>query len=175
MLKSIFLSSTLISIEENSLFNCTSLEYVYHYSKKRPENIGKGFLSNCKTNQLHVFSSSEEYGNIKGIEIVGPSGKSNEVYYHISNDRNTLVFYGLGYMEGDLYYKQPWRYDQWNLRTVRIEYGVKNIGNHAFWNNNHFKISNIYIASTVTSIGKLAIHQCSSLETITIPSSVTSI
>ena len=42
-LKTLILPQSLKAINDNAITNCSSLEYVYHYSKKRPGRIGKGF------------------------------------------------------------------------------------------------------------------------------------
>ena len=94
----------------------------------------------------------------------------NEGYY-------TLVISGEGNMKDwriHSYPKEaPWYSLKESIKTVHIEYGVKNIGIYAFYRCN--VLTNICIPDSVSSIGSGAFSDCSSLTSILIPNGVTSI
>lgn len=71
------------------------------------------------------------------------------------------------------YAPAPWSWQSDEIKEVRINNGMTNIGNYAFYMLP--TLTSIAIPESVTSIGEFAFYGCSDLTSITIPKSVTSI
>ncbi len=102
------------------------------------------------------------------------SGECGENLIWTLDSAGTLTISGQGAMKNWYYASDvPWRSYQDNISKVKIENGVTNIGEYAFYNCK--SLTSITIPDSVTIIGNKAFCNCSSLASITIPKSVTSI
>ena len=90
------------------------------------------------------------------------------------DDAGTLTISGTGEM-GKFQYSEgyPWLSRRDEIKTVRIEDGVTNIGGGAF--DNGVPITTVSIPDSVTAIGEFAFSNCINLKSLTIPDSVTDI
>ena len=91
-------------------------------------------------------------------------------------DSGTLTISGTGSMDDyQSSSDQPWYKEgvSKDIKTVVIEGGVTSIGKFAFYDCT--SLESVRIPEGVISIGKFAFHQCEKLESVTIPNSVTSI
>ena len=79
---------------------------------------------------------------------------------------------GVFYSSNPLYYAEHLFLNGEEVIKMEIPNGVTNIGDYAFVN---CKMTSVTFSETVTSIGKDAFSECSSLTSVTIPNSVTSI
>ena len=90
------------------------------------------------------------------------------------DDAGTLTISGEGEM-GKFQYSEgyPWLSRMNEIKAVRIEDGVTNIGGGAF--DNGVPITAVSIPDSVTAIGEFAFSNCINLKSLTIPDSVTDI
>ena len=90
------------------------------------------------------------------------------------DDAGTLTISGEGEM-GKFQYSgdYPWLNRMNEIKAVRIEDGVTNIGGGAF--DNGVPITAVSIPDSVTAIGEFAFSNCINLKSLTIPDSVTDI
>lgn len=89
-------------------------------------------------------------------------------------DGDTLLITGSGNMysyESDD--KTPWYSYQDKIKTIDIQSGVTNIGNHAF--DGCVYVANVTIPNSISKIGDFAFNGCDALTTVGIPDSVTDI
>ena len=90
------------------------------------------------------------------------------------DDAGTLTISGTGAMDDYIYYAAtPWYSHREAIKSVVLENGITNIGEHAF--NDCENLSSITIPDSVTGIGQRAFAACESLTSITIPEGVTAI
>ncbi len=137
--------------------------------------------SNGKTASCSVTVNPKkrETTNLVASGDCGDSG--DNVQWELYDSGNLYIF-GSGNMANwngniwDLCWsydkKSPW-YENTNIKSVKIEYGVTSIGYEAFAYCT--SLTTVTIPDSVTSIGNLAFDYCTSLTTVTIPDSVTSI
>ena len=88
-------------------------------------------------------------------------------------DDGTLTISGTGSMTGYSYDEAPWYSKRSSIQSLIIESGVTSIGRNAFFDCT--SLTSVTIPEGVTSIGNYAFEGCTSLASITIPASVTSI
>ena len=112
-------------------------------------------------------------------ESVGASsGTTGDCTWTLSGDGVLTIsgngrmgdYYGAGYYPIDNTFS-PW--DNWVIRSIIIENGVKSIGVSAFYGCGN--LTSITIPNSIESIGDAAFKYCNSLVSINIPDSVTSI
>ena len=137
--------------------------------------------SNGKTASCSVTVNPKkrETTNLVASGDCGDSG--DNVQWELYDSGNLYIF-GSGNMANwngniwDLCWsydkKSPW-YENTNIKSVKIEYGVTSIGYEAFAYCT--SLTTVTIPDSVTSIGDFAFSKCKSLTTVTIPDSVTSI
>ena len=109
----------------------------------------------------------------KAAEDSGTCGKDGDKVTW-SYDAGTLTISGTGEMADYSNSSQsPWYGYRNDIENVAIGDGVTSIGKYAFYECS--SLTSITIPDGVTSIGTYAFRNCSSLTSITIPNSVTSI
>ena len=69
----------------------------------------------------------------------------------------------------------PWNYFQSDIKTVKLEAAVTEIGNNAFYDYDNLLTVDFSEATGLTSIGQYAFNNCDNLESVTIPAAVTKI
>lgn len=113
--------------------------------------------------------------NIVSVKAETYSGScSNNIMWNLDTDTGTLSISGSGSMPNYTSSKSaPWHIYRYYIKTIIINYGIRNIGDYAF--DYCEKVENITISNSVESIGRYAFNNCTSLAEITIPSSVTGI
>ena len=101
----------------------------------------------------------------------GECGKEgNNLLWSYDEESRALTITGSGEMYNYLpSYARPWT----DCISVSLPDGMTSIGRHAFYDCS--SLSSVTIPDSVTSIGGHAFHGCSSLSSVTIPDSVTSI
>ncbi len=85
----------------------------------------------------------------------------------------TLIISGTGIMDNYTYEETPWKEYNYDIKNIRIEYGVQNIGAEAFME--CYGVKTVDIPESIAVIGRDAFYRCTSLEKIVIPESVTKI
>ena len=128
-----------------------------------------GIANNSKDNN----GSESTLGTIVASGNCGKNG--DNVTYQL-DDNGLLVISGTGEMEDYDYMNNnhaPWHEKRESIKTVIITNGVTSIGRGAFYECT--SLTSITIPDSVTSIGNGAFWPCTSLTSITIPDSVTSI
>ena len=87
-----------------------------------------------------------------------------------------LRIYGTGAMNNFGSTSKPtWYNYRESIRSIRIEEGITNVGNYAFFYDPYTNLTSFTLANTVTSIGNNAFRNSGLTGTITLPNSVTSI
>ena len=105
------------------------------------------------------------------------SGKCGENLTWELDGSGTLTISGTGdmadYIYNNGYPTAPWYSVRANITSIDIQNGVTSIGKYAFYECS--SLTSITIPDSITSIGNYAFSDCSSLTSITIPDGVTSI
>ena len=151
------------------------MKYVYHLHKQKLETTGNGILYRSGTSTIYVLSNYD--GEISGVTIETATGTTGDVYYHINEDKTTLLIYGNGNMKSS-YLSSPspqWSNYKETITLVRIEYGVESVGSHSFFKDNYYQFKQlkyVLISKTVKKLGEWSFARSLSLEKIDIPASV---
>ncbi len=98
----------------------------------------------------------------------GAQGNEANVTWEL-DDEGTFTIRGGGLMKG----LEVWDDYKSSIKTVKIEYGVTNVGDYAF--SDCANLTSVTLPSSVTQIGWCVFRNCTSLTSVTIPSSVKSI
>ena len=181
-MKTLVFPSTLTTIEEYGISNCKKLVNLYHVGTTAPTISTSGVLEGCNSVGTVYVAESYVTNTFHGKQIQKATGTTGSVYYHISDDKTSLFIYGIGGMEESYDASQtgstsgPWKDYRDTLRTVKIEHGVTNIGNWAFYyyvsssDKGYKQITSVEIGNSVMVIGSGPFRDCSSLESVTIKS-----
>lgn len=119
-----------------------------------------------------------DFSNIFAVKSQAASSGTCGTNLKWSYNSGTLSITGSGYMTNYEVYTSEWYAPPWSslrlsIRNVKINSGVLNIGDYAFYGCEN--LTSVTISNSVTKIGKRAFAACSMLKSITIPSSITSI
>ena len=97
-------------------------------------------------------------------------------YWTLNVTTGELRIYGTGAMNNFGSTSKPtWYNYRESIRSIRIEEGITNVGNYAFFYDPYTNLTSFTLANTVTSIGNNAFRNSGLTGTITLPNSVTSI
>ena len=97
-------------------------------------------------------------------------------YWTLNVTTGELRIYGTGAMNNfGSTLKPTWYNYRESIRSIRIEEGITNVGNYAFFYDPYTNLTSFTLANTVTSIGNNAFRNSGLTGTITLPNSVTSI
>ena len=101
-------------------------------------------------------------------------GTTGECTWSLDTKLGILTISGTGSMDnyGSLK-EQPWYDYRFSVKSIKVENGVKKIGNYAFCGLS--KATTAELGSNVVSIGKSAFEKCISLSSVNIPAKVTNI
>ncbi|MCD8089181.1 MAG: leucine-rich repeat domain-containing protein [Clostridiales bacterium] len=153
---------------------CTSLESVtIPTSVSRIEEYAFGDCSSLKT--VNYDGSEDDWNNIniyEGNEYLTNAYETGDISYTIEN--GVLTVSGTGKManyDGDSN-RAPWADSYDDITSIVIESGITRIGSYAFAGSS--SVESVSIPETVTSIGDIA-FQCVGASSITLPDSLTSI
>ena len=114
-----------------------------------------------ETNTQIIYVGPNCQGSINGITIKNAEGTYGNLYYHYDN--GNMLIYGNGDMLGGMNEK-PWQSYLTSIKSIRFEMGVKTIGSFDFASAT--SLENITISSTVTSIKGSAFSGCTNLKNI---------
>lgn len=91
----------------------------------------------------------------------------------VLDENGTLAISGSGEMDDYNYYwdEQPWYTYSAQIKEIRINGGVKSIGNGAFYNFN--SITSVVLPQGLERIGEYAFFDCTNLNTINLPEGLT--
>ena len=163
------------AIGKNAFTDCTALPDVGVLNPNAA--FGQNVFQNCSASLTGwPNSTAKTYAQEAGVTFrqmddCGYCGSS--VIWTIFPAQRKLTIVGSGNMKN--YASEnaiPWYRAQDAIYSVEIEYGVKSIGDYAFYDCEY--ISQITIPASVTAIGKLSFHS-TALPSITFPDSVTDI
>lgn len=124
----------------------------------------------------HVYVKNEQGNLVCSCGAAAPeSGKcGNDLYWSFDKETGTLSITGTGAMTNySSSSKAPWAPISNLIKQVTIEEGATSIGNYAFYQCS--SLETVSFPSTLTSIGSYAFNYCTSLETVSIPNALTSI
>ena len=109
-------------------------------------------------NEIHTCTICNHIGGYCGDPDIN-NGK--DVIWEYNEERNELTISGIGAMNSDMHYSQPWEHWVYEIANVVIGDGVTGIGAHAF--GGCYSLTSIHIPDSVISIGEGAFDICSSL------------
>ena len=121
---------------------------------------------------IHIIEGYGESGGSIGVSTVVDAGECGEnVYWTLYSD-GVLRIYGTGKMS---YASNvpPWVSRRYEIKSVIVEAGVKNIGGEAF--RNCSSLSKIVLPEGLTTIEGIAFWNCQNLSEIVLPKSVINI
>ena len=183
-LTSVTIGNSVTSIGFEAFGYCDSLTDVYYSGNEGQWNqisISDRDNEPIFNANIHYNSTGPEQGDSSAIDIddITPAteGKcGNDVIWSYNN--GILIIQGRGNMydyydhDSGSILEAPWHI--WNveeqIHTVKIEDGVRSIGDAAF--DNYSDLTSVTIADSVTSIGTYAFMNCYNLTSVTIPDSV---
>lgn len=159
---SVTIPNSVISIESNAFHGCNSLTDVYYTGTKAQWEsikieVGNDNLTNTT---IHYNSTEPDKPELdKPTPNEPTSGSCGPNLTWDLDENGTLTIFGTGKMTDYSYdAPAPWL-DQWEyIKTVKIENGVENIGNHAFAS--CMELTNVTVPSSVTSIGDRSFAWC---------------
>ena len=169
--------NSVTSIGSNAFSNCSSLDCVISYLDTPFEFGDWAFYDIDGSCELIVMPGMVDSHVAKGwtddvfgggISEYDLSGKIGDCTWRIDYTKGELIISGTGSMEME---EAPWYAFRDYIKKATIEEGVKNIEGI----NNLPFLSEVSIASTVESIGSLAIAMCPNLKSLTLPDGLTTI
>ena len=107
--------------------------------------------------------------NALAAETVSSGSCGSNLTWELDSD-GTLTISGTGEMD---FYNTPWKQNRSEIKKVILKNGVTSIGRYAF--EDCSSLTSVTIPNGVKSIGNDAFYNCSSLTSVTIPNSVMSI
>ena len=183
-LTSIKIGSSVTNIGNYAFAYCKNLTDVYCYAEKKPEssssifdntNINNGVLY-VPESSIEIYKSHEVWGQFGTIQaITDKSGKCGEnLTWTYSEETKALTISGSGAMQDYNVPKDiPWHEYKSKIERVVIDDGVTTICSYAF--SGCTNLVNASIGNSLLSISEAAFAECTTLKTITIPTSVNSI
>ena len=111
--------------------------------------------------------------NIVASGTCGAEGNNGDNLTWILDDEGVLTISGTGAMANWNRKGSPWYANKDKIESVMIEDGVTSIGKYAFFDCS--SLASIKLPNSISSIGIAAFNNCSSLASITLPNSISSI
>ena len=163
----IIFGTNIKNIELGAFNGCDSLQIIYFEGNENEWNNVEGNSIFIEKNVERYFYSSVEPTLVGNYWHYGSDGLSPVIWgdleYRLINDEYEVA--GLGnYKDSNVIIPEEYKGKK-----------VTSIGKGAFWCNNHDIIENVFIPSTIKTIGEKAFTGCFNLTSIIIPDSVTSI
>ena len=165
-LASITIPDSVTSIASSVFRRCTSLEKIE--IPVSVTSIGEGAFSDSKN--VTIYAKTGSYAKIfadrnsiafVSTGIYNDTGSCGEnVTYYIDSVNNVMTISGKGAM-ANYRSKAPWKLYSDYVKTVVIEDGVTSIGSYAFYGNTSLQTATI--PESVTKIGDNAFAKCDSL------------
>ena len=125
-------------------------------------------MVDCVDNGIVLYSS-----NIVASGTCGAEGNNGDNLTWILDDEGVLTISGTGAMANWNRRGSPWYANKDKIESVMIEDGVTSIGKYAFFDCS--SLASIKLPNSISSIGIAAFNNCSSLASITLPNSISSI
>ena len=125
-------------------------------------------MVDCVDNGIVLCSS-----NIVASGTCGAEGNNGDNLTWILDDEGLLTISGTGAMANWNRKGSPWYANKDKIESVMIEDGVTSIGKYAFFDCS--SLASIKLPNSISSIGIAAFNNCSSLASITLPNSISSI
>ena len=125
-------------------------------------------MVDCVDNGIVLYSS-----NIVDSGTCGAEGNNGDNLTWILDDEGVLTISGTGAMANWNRRGSPWYANKDKIESVMIEDGVTSIGKYAFFDCS--SLASIKLPNSISSIGIAAFNNCSSLASITLPNSISSI
>ena len=125
-------------------------------------------MVDCVDNGIVLYSS-----NIVDSGTCGAEGNNGDNLTWILDDEGVLTISGTGAMANWTRRGSPWYANKDKIESVMIEDGVTSIGKYAFFDCS--SLASIKLPNSISSIGIAAFNNCSSLASITLPNSISSI
>ena len=184
---SITIPNGVTSIGYDTFYNCSSLTSII--IPNSVTSIGDGAFRNCPIEYANIPAMAISYiskSNLKEVVINSGTSLKLDAFYDCDNLESLTISKNVESIELEYTYSSPLPkieiyYDGTIEDWCKISFSNSNLMNYA----NHFYlkkdgnweevVTSIEIPDGVTSIGKYAFYNCSSLTSITIPNSVTSI
>ena len=165
-LKSVTLPKNIKKISRGAFSDCSKLKEVYYAGSEEQWNS-----ITIKDDNDPLLNANIHFNRDSAI-TTGTCGKN--AVWDFNEETGTLTISGTGNMYN---WVQP-NYAPWysfceNIKSVKIENGITNIGAGAFYECKN--LADVRIGKDVTSIGSVAFIYCENLKNITIPETVTSI
>ena len=143
-------------------------------TKKALRKLTAVLLSALLLTSVHAFHVSSYAAETADNEVGATSGTTGDCTWTI-DENGVLTISGEGRMADYSFEGSPW-FSNTGLKSVIIEDGVTNIGNHAFQSYEpRYALKSVTMADSVTDIGERAFGNCCSLPEIILSSSLQSI
>ncbi len=143
-------------------------------TKKALRKLTAVLLSALLLTSVHAFHVSSYAAETADNEVGATSGTTGDCTWTI-DENGVLTISGEGRMADYSFEGSPW-FSNTGLKSVNIEDGVTNIGNHAFQSYEpRCALKSVTMADSVTDIGERAFGNCCSLPEIILSSSLQSI
>lgn len=171
------------SIGDGAFSNCDNIVTCTSFASTAPtlgENAFSPAIKETATLYYHAGASDYEsngWYNYFANRYAFYSGTcGDDAQWTLNVTTGELRIYGTGAMNNfGSTLKPTWYNYRESIRSIRIEEGITNVGNYAFFYDPYTNLTSFTLANTVTSIGNNAFRNSGLTGTITLPNSVTSI
>jgi len=189
-LKSVTLGCNTDILEFGAFWNCSNLQEIISLNTFPPQvddyfgmdafiGVNKSACTlYIPKGSLSLYQKAAGWQGFKTIiELEGPD--PDPLTWTFDSSTGTLTISGtipmMNFLSPEENYENyaPWYAHKSQIKQVKIEKGVKNIGKSAFYNCNN--LVSISIPESIIRIGEEAFYNCSSLSSVTIPNGVRNI
>ena len=172
-----------VHLIDDSAFYCDNLETFTIYATTAPtlgEDVFPSSIYETATLYHHAGATDYEsegwYNYFANCYAIYSGTCGENAYWTLNVTTGELRIYGTGAMNNFGSTSKPtWYNYRESIRSIRIEEGITNVGNYAFFYDPYTNLTSFTLANTVTSIGNNAFRNSGLTGTITLPNSVTSI
>lgn len=170
------------NINEDTFYVNASQGIIYVEASVTYNNLTKSRTITDKQIVIYDRTSSETLSSYESVELTALEAQDLGYDWTISSGYITITSYTGDATQlsipstiggNEVVYIGSKAFENSNLVSVVMPYGIKGIGEYAFYNN--LSLLNIELSGSITSINNHAFDGCSSLASIVLPSNLTAI